>query len=89
VRDQATANTPADYEKDVAVIHLASCMAMRLAPCLKTAPPDERYCPDEQATQSMQALGLSPAALAEIDLEALAASLEVIEIIRPGSSTIF
>ena len=89
VRDQTADSTPPEYEKDVAVIQLASCMAMRLAPCLKTQIPVETYCPDAQAISNMQKLGISPAALAEIDLEALAASMEVIEIIHPGSSTIF
>lgn len=82
------ASAPA-FDKEVAVIHLASDMAANLAPCLKTDHEAEPYIPDNHATRGMQLLGLTPAALEEIRLEAMAASLEVLEIIRPNTSIVF
>jgi hypothetical protein len=37
----------------------------------------------------MQLLGLTPAALTEISLDAMAASLEVLEIIKPTTSVTY
>ena len=77
------------YLREVAVVHLAYQLAANLAPCLKTKTEPQAFTPDEAATASMAELGLTPAAVTEISLEALAASLEVIEIMHPGTSFIF
>ena len=71
------------FAREVAVVHLASDMAANMAPSLKTDREAEPYIPDSRAHHSLQLLGLTPAALAEIRLEAMAASLEVIEILQP------
>ncbi|MEW5769067.1 MAG: HDOD domain-containing protein [Pseudomonadota bacterium] len=80
---------PADYARDVAVVHLAAAQASNIAPCLKTRQEPTQFIPDSAALRSMQWLELTPAALQEIRLETLAASLEVIEIINPGTSIIY
>jgi HD-like signal output (HDOD) protein len=77
------------FAREVAVIHLASQMACAIAPCLKTGREADTYAPDSQAVPCMQLLGLTPAALKEIGFDAMAASLEVIEIIRPSTSIIY
>lgn len=85
VRHQLNPAMAPGFAKEVAVVNLASDMASVLAPCRKTRHEAETYVPDSHATHSMQLLGLNPAALMEISLEALAASLEVAEIIHPGT----
>lgn len=77
------------FHRESAIIHLASEMACDIAPCLKTTEQAEAYVPDPHAVQSMQLLGLTPAALTEISLDAMAASLEVLEIINPTTSVTF
>ena len=64
-------------------------MAANLAPVVKTDEEPGAYLPDERAGRSMQLLGLTPAALKEISLEAEAASRGVIEIINPCRSVAF
>lgn len=85
-RDPASA--PA-YPRETAIVHLAAAMAAHLSPCLKTNHEPQTYVPDARAAASMQTLALTPAALQEITADALAASLEVIEIIHPASSIIY
>jgi len=80
--------TPA-YPKEVAVVHLASSLADNLAPCLKTKQEPSDFTPGPDDTAALSTLGLTPADLIETRYEALAASLEVIEIIHPGATTIF
>ena len=82
------ANTPG-FAKEVAVVHLANDMATNLAPCLKTQKEPTAYTPDAEAITAMQTLGLSPDDLDQTSADAMAASLEVIEIIHPGATTIF
>lgn len=82
--DQAPA-----FPQEVAIVHLAADMAANLAPCLKTDREAGPYQPDQLAQSNMKALGLSPAMLEETRLEAMAASLEVIEIMHPGANIIF
>lgn len=82
------AQAPA-HAKEVAVVHLANKLAADLAPCIKSREAPSRYTPDQNATASMQSLGLTAQDLDEIRADALAASLEVIEIIHPGATTIF
>ena len=82
-------NLAPGYLKEVAVVHLANLLAASLAPCLKTKMEPEPFTPDEAAAASMAELDLNRAALEETRLEALAASLEVIEIMHPGASFIF
>ena len=77
------------FAREVAVVHLASDMAANMAPSLKTDHEAEPYIPDQHAPHSMQFLGLTPAALAEIRLEAMAASLEVIEIMQPRTGILY
>ncbi len=77
------------FDKEVAAVSLASDLAANLAPSLRTTYESETYLPDRHASYSMQSLGLTPAALAEICLEAQAASLEVIEIINPCTHIVF
>lgn len=77
------------FQREAAIIHLASEMACDIAPCLKTTHEAETYVPDPRAVQSMQMLGLTPAALTEISLDAMAVSLEVLEIINPTTSVTF
>lgn len=86
VRHQLNPAQAPCFDKEVAVVNLASDMAANLAPCLKTDQEAETYVPDSHATYSMQLLGLTPAAMMEISLEALAASQEVIDIINPCTS---
>lgn len=81
------AKTPG-FAKEVAVIHLANAITASLAPCLKTGLPPQPYTPNASVT-TWKDLGLAQTDLDEIRLEALAASLEVIEIIHPGAGTIF
>jgi HD-like signal output (HDOD) protein len=78
-----------NFAVETSVIHLATQITQGLAPCLKTRQEPSAYTPDEIATATLQTLGISPAELDHIRLEALAASLEVIEIIHPGAATIF
>jgi len=89
VRHQLDPASAPYFEKEVAVVHLASGLAANLAPCLKTEYEAETYLPDTRATQSMRLLGLTPAVLKEISLEAQAASLEVLEILHPSTSVRF
>jgi HD-like signal output (HDOD) protein len=89
LRDQHAETPPPGLEKEVAAIRLACAMTEHLAPCLKSQEPGEDFKPDEEIAPTLTTLGLSPAALAEINMEALAASLEVIEIMHPGASIIF
>jgi HD-like signal output (HDOD) protein len=79
----------ANFHKEVALLHLAAQMAANLAPCLKTDQEAAAYIPDEPAREGMRLLGLTPAMLEEIRLEALTASLEIIEILHPSASIIF
>ncbi len=83
VRHQLDPTAAPDFMKQVAVIHLAGDLAANLAPCLKAEYEPETYRPDNRAAHSMEMLGLTPAALKEISLEAQAASLEVAEILHP------
>lgn len=81
--------TPDDapaHRKAVAVVHLASGLAANLAPSLKTPAPATPYTP----AQSLFAghLGLTASDLDDIRGEALAASLEIAEIVQPNA-TIF
>ena len=89
VRHQLDPASAPFFEKEVAVVQLASDLAANLAPCLKTEYEPETYVPDSHATYSMQLLGLTPATVKEISLEAQAASLEVLEIIFPSTLTDF
>ena len=89
VRHQRTPDQAPAFEKEVALVHLAAELAANLAPCLKTDAEAPPYVPDDLARRGMALLGLTPAMLEEIRLESLAASLEVIEIIHPGATTIF
>lgn len=77
------------YAKEVAVVHLANRITATLAPCLKNQVEPTHYTPDATATAAMETLGIAPDDLDELRLDALAASLEVIEIIHPGATTIF
>lgn len=81
--------TAPGYPKEVAVVHLANRITATLAPCLKTQVEPGQYTPDATATAALETLGIAPGDLDEIRLDALAASLEVIEIIHPGATTIF
>jgi HD-like signal output (HDOD) protein len=89
VRYQIDPTSAPCFAKEVAVVQLAGDMAANLAPCLRTDEEAEPYIPDDNATRSMQLLGLTPAALKEISLEAQAASLEIIEIINPCRSVAY
>jgi HD-like signal output (HDOD) protein len=86
VRYQMDPALAPSFPRESAVIHLASEMACDISPCLKTLYEAETYVPDPHAIASMQVLGLTPAALTEISLDAMTASLEVVEIIRPTTS---
>lgn len=86
VRHQLDPATAPSHPREVAIVHLAADMAAHLAPCLKSNREAETYVPDTRAAASMRTLDLNPAALLEITADALAASLEVIEIIHPTSS---
>jgi HD-like signal output (HDOD) protein len=77
------------HAKEVAVVHLATQLADDLAPCVKSHQAPAAYAPGESAAAAMQTLGLTAQDLDEIRADALAASLEVIEIIHPGATTIF
>ncbi|KAF0099547.1 MAG: putative signal transduction protein [bacterium] len=89
VRHQFDPAMAASHPREVAIVHLAADMAAHLAPCLKTNREAETYVPDTRAAASMRTLELNPAALLEITADALAASLEVTEIIHPTSSIIY
>jgi HD-like signal output (HDOD) protein len=89
VRHQLDPLAVSSHQRETAIVHLAADMAAHLAPCLKTNREAETYVPDARAAASMQTLELTPAALLEISADALAASLEVIEIIHPASSIIY
>lgn len=89
VRHQLDPLAVSSHQRQTAIVHLAADMAAHLAPCLKTNHEAETYVPDARAAASMQTLELTPAALLEISADALAASLEVIEIIHPASSIIY
>ena len=77
------------FQRETAVLHLATEMACDIAPCFKTAKETEPYVPDPREAESMRLLGLTPAALTEISLDAMAASLEVLEIIKPTTRVIY
>lgn len=74
------------FNKEVAVLALANDMAAHLAPCLKTRDTPSAYAPGGEAETCLQTLELQPGDLDELSQEALAASLEVVEIIHPGAS---
>jgi len=86
---QLTPTAAPAHPKEVAVVHLASSLAANLAPCLKTKEEPSDFAPGPDDNAALATLGLAPAELVEIRMEALAASLEVIEIIHPGATTIF
>lgn len=77
------------FEREVAITHLASLIGANLAPCLKPRREPEPYLPDSRAEAAMRGLGLDDQALEALRLETLEASLEVIEIIHPGATTVF
>ena len=89
VAHQFKPDTAVAHQKEVAAVHLAADMAAHLAPCIKRHQAPEAYVPGPVAAAAMETLGLKREDLAPINLEAMAASLEVIEIISPGASTIF
>ncbi len=86
VRHQLAPMSAPAFPRETAILHLATEMTCDIAPCLKTACESEPYVPDPNALPCMQLLGLTPAAMTEISLDAMAASLEVLEIIRPATS---
>jgi len=75
------------YLKEAALMYLASAMADRLAPCIKTRAQPEPFAPELLSFAAKMAL--SQADLEQIQLAALAASIEVIEIIHPNVTTLF
>lgn len=77
------------FRKEAAVAALANDMATHLSPCIKTRQAPTAYVPGETALAAMETLGLASADLDQLSLEALATSLEVVEIIHPGATTIF
>ena len=77
-----------NFHRESAVIHLAAQMACDIAPCPKTMQEAETYVPDPHAVHSMQLLGLTPAALTEISLDAMAMSRDVLDIINPTTSAV-
>lgn len=81
------AKAPA-FAREAAVVHLARDMTATLAPCLKTKAPLASYTPDP-AYLSELGLDLSQTDLDDIRLDAMATSLEIIEIVRPGSTVIY
>ena len=89
VRYQLDPAIAPDYPRECAILHLAAEMACDIAPCLKTMLEAETYVPDPLAVDCMQLLGLTPAALTEISLDAMAASLEILEIIKPTTSVTY
>ncbi len=89
VRHQLVPLSAPDFTRETAILHLATEMTCDIAPCFKTACESEPYVPDPTAIPCMQMLGLTPAAMTEISLDAMAASLEVLEIIRPTTSVTY
>lgn len=89
VRHQMTPASAPAFNREVAVIHLACRLSCSITPCLKTGDEPKPFVPDETALECMQLLGLTPAALAEISLDAMAASLEVNEIIQPATAVTY
>jgi HD-like signal output (HDOD) protein len=89
VRFQLDPLAAPNFVREAAILHLAAEMACDIAPCLKTLQEAETFVPDPRCIPCMQLLGLTPAALTEISLDAMAASLEVIEIIRPTTSVTY
>ena len=89
VRCQMDPTTAGDFAKEAALLHLASTQAALIAPCLKTEEEPGPYIPTAEAIASMQLLGLSKGNFEEIRLETLAASLEVLEIIHPGTGIVY
>ena len=76
------------FQKEAAILHMARAMAANLSPHLKTRQPPDAFQPDYDAS-ACEILGLNPEELKYIPIEALAQTLEIIDIINPGSSTIF
>jgi HD-like signal output (HDOD) protein len=89
VRYQLDPAVAPDFPRECAILHLAAEMACDIAPCLKTMHEAETYVPNPLAVDCMQLLGLTPAVLTEISLDAMAASLEVLEIIKPTTSVTY
>lgn len=75
------------HQKEAALLHLANAMTARLAPCLKTREQPEPFAPDLISFAAK--LGLSQADLEQLQLTALAASIEIIEIIHPNATTLY
>ncbi|MEW5787011.1 MAG: HDOD domain-containing protein [Pseudomonadota bacterium] len=76
------------YPRECAILHLARDMAASLAPSLKTreAPGDWAAARDALVWQLSD---LTPEVLEEVRLEALAQAFEVIDIINPGTATVY
>lgn len=85
VRYQFAPDAAPAYLREAAILHLAAEMACDIAPCLKTAREAESDLPDPHVIPCINLLGLTPAALTEISLDAMAASHEIFEIIHPGN----
>ncbi len=77
------------YQRETAIVHLATEMTCDIAPCLKSACESEPYVPDTKSIPCIQLLGLTPAALTEISLDAMAASLDIQEILHPVTSVTY
>ncbi|MDP1905844.1 MAG: HDOD domain-containing protein [Pseudomonadota bacterium] len=75
------------HQKEAALLHLANAMTTRLAPCLKTREQPEPFSPDLISFAAK--LGLSQADLEQLQLSALSASIEIIEIIHPNATTLY
>ncbi len=75
------------YHKEAALLCLANAMADRLAPCLKSREQPEPFSP--ALISFAEKMSLNPGDLEQIQVAALAASLEVIEIIHPNATTLF
>lgn len=89
VAQQASPGGGNNFSREAAAVHLAVDMAERLAPCIRRPQEASVYIPGPSAVAAMQNLELQEDDLAHISLEALASSLEIVEILRPGAGTIF
>ncbi|HNQ04082.1 MAG TPA: HDOD domain-containing protein [Thiobacillaceae bacterium] len=77
------------FSREAAAVHLAVDMANHMAPCIRRPQEATVYSPGPSANTALRSLDLRADDLADISLEALASSLEIVEILRPGAGTIF
>lgn len=88
ISNQLEPGKAANFPKEAAILHVARDIARDLAPNIQKRQPPGPYRPEHDLA-AREMLGIGDDELENLRIDALAQSFDVIEIINPGSSTIF